>query len=463
MSGCTGPVVWRMWCALMLSVASIAAAPTTRQIHRTNQAAESQATVKAIPSLIAQQQTVARIKQIFAADYADESFNGRRALARRLIDASEQTQFDEEAKFVLLSEARRLCTQAGDVTTAFAAIDRLADAFPVSRLQLRSQVMQEAVPLMATSPAQLASVSICMDLADQCLVESDYDRADMLLTLALETSKRAKSKPYFDWVDSRNTQLRPLRDAWETARPAQAAMSRAPDDPAANLVVGKFTSFVKGDFDAGLLMLAKGADAELSRLAKEDLQTPADKATLQLKTAGQWWDLSDTQPADYHMAIRRRAGYWYARAVNGLDGLDRALAQRRLLELNPPTNKSIKPARPPDALKLTAHWYRANIAEVNWETAQRICRESGGDLVSAETRAEGELLIKLAKGRVVWLGGSTDPNGRWGWLSGAEFFYTNWAGGEPATVAGNSHLVIGTDGAWRTQTGRAGFICEWSD
>src|SRR5262245_7393805 len=59
-----------------------------------------------LPGFLAQQQAEAKIKEIYASDYADTSFNGRRTLALRLIEASDGTKHDYDAKFVFLREAR---------------------------------------------------------------------------------------------------------------------------------------------------------------------------------------------------------------------------------------------------------------------------------------------------------------------------------------------------------------------
>ena len=164
--------------------------------------------------------------------------------------------------------------------------------------------------------------------------------------------------------------------------------------------------------------------------------------------------------------MRRRAGYWYALATPQLDGLDKALAERRLQELNPPiiassgASKSLQ--RPPDAILLAGHWYRVNIAEVTWESAQRLCQDSGGQLLCVETRVEGELMSKLARGRTLWMGATIDAKGKWTWLSGAEMFYSNWASAEPSILTGDAHAQMsGPNGAWRASVTRAGFVCEW--
>jgi hypothetical protein len=440
-------------------------APTTRLVRRRVIVLPATKPANSLPGVAAQEQTLRKIKEIYGADYADTSFNGRRLLARRLINASDETRKDSDAKFVLLREARDLSAGAGDVTTAFDAVEDLVKSFPVSRLSERIDVMKLAVPALSSSQANLAAASICVDLADQCVVEGDYERADLLLELATTSIRQARSAPYAKWIEARTAALRPYREAYEAARPAETTLMQTPNDRDANSVMGKFVSFIKGDLDTGLSMLEKGSDEKFAQLAGEDLDNP-ETSQAQLKLAGEWWEIAEQQPAEFRAGIRQRAGFWYRKASPGLVGLDKALAERRLLELNPPPVQGAKKRveHPPDALMLQpGRWYRASIAEVTWETAQRLCEQSGGQLVSIETRAEGELMNKLARGRTLWLGATVDQYGRWKWLSGAEMFYSNWSSGEPASTTQDSHPVTSASGTWKTSTGKAGFICEWRE
>ncbi|HEY7086777.1 MAG TPA: C-type lectin domain-containing protein [Tepidisphaeraceae bacterium] len=430
-----------------------------------------------IPGLSAQNAALKKIHEIYDREYADNSFNGRRTLALRLIDAADQTKKETDAKYVLLIEARDLAAGVGDITTAFQAIDRLVDTFALVKLHERIDVLKAAMPGLSTQPTELAAASICMDLAGQCVIEGDYERADIVLSLGSDASRRAKSVPYFQWIEARAAAIRPLKEAYDHAKPFEKILASQSDDPQANLEVGKFTAFVKGDFDAGLNMLFKGSDLELGKLADEDLETPNDRPLSQLRCANRWWDLAgataNSGDARYVAAMRKRAEFWYRKASPNLDGLEKALAQHRLQDLCPPPKtvpgSSSKPpaTRPPDALLLVPkHWYRASIAEVTWDTAQRLCQESGGQLVSVNTRVEGDLMTKLARGRALWLGASIDPAaaGGWTWLSGNEMIYTNWLPGEPASLTAESHPITSPNGPWRTtNTGKAGFICEWTE
>lgn len=440
------------------------AAPTTRPVRRRINLPATAPVLPGnpIPGITAQHESRQRIRSIYARDYLDTSYAARRLLSRRLIDAAAETRRDLPAKFALLIEARDVAAEAGDIPTAFEAVDELAAAFPVTKLHERIEVLRMAAPVITAATASIATASICLDLADQCVIEGDYERADELLKLASAAAVRGKSVPMFRWIEGRAAAVRPLHAAYEVARPAEQKLQRAPDDPDANLVMGKFVAFVKRDFDAGLDMLAKGSDIDLAKLADADLDNP-EKPSQQLQLAGKWWDAAEKY-SEHRDAMRLRAGEWYRKASPGLDGLDRALAERRIIELSPPPARvKQKPPRPPDAIRLNGRLYRVHTAEVPWETARRMCEQAGGHLVCIETRAENELMVKLARGRSLWLGAVTEGNARWKWINNAEFFFIYWSSGEPSALTPDFHPMTTSTGAWKTSTGRAGFICEWAD
>jgi hypothetical protein len=417
----------------------------------------------AIPDITAQSQARDRIRSIYAADYNDVSYPARRALAKRLIDAAAQTVRDFDAKYTLLVEARDLAAGAGDVPTAFEAIDRLVEVFPVEKLPERVEALRRAAPELESQASNLAVASIALDLSEQCVIEGDYERADALLTLAGESAARGKSNTMCGWVASRAAAVRPFKAAYDLAHPYELVLARTPEDCEANGVVGKFVAFVKRDFDTGLIMLSKSSDPALARLADLDLDTPADRPSLQLKLADEWWNAAQAS-GEYREPMRRRAEFWYRKALPNLDGLDRAAAERRLAELAPPAPKIKRQTpRPPDAIRLSGHSYRVHWADVSWETARQLCEESGGHLVCIETRNENELMVKLARGRALWLGAVSDGEGRWSWVNNGNFFFNYWSLGEPSLHGADAHVLTTPNGAWKSSTGRAGFICEWDD
>lgn len=97
---------------------------------------------------------------------------------------------------------------------------------------------------------------------------------------------------------------------------ARQALKANPSDPAANLAVGRFLCFEKGDWGAGLPMLAKGSDAGLREMAAKDLGV-ADVAIARTVLGHDWWDYATGQSGEARVRCRERAAYWYRVSLAG--------------------------------------------------------------------------------------------------------------------------------------------------
>ncbi|MBL7115808.1 MAG: hypothetical protein ISS35_08580 [Kiritimatiellae bacterium] len=129
---------------------------------------------------------------------------------------------------------------------------------------------------------------------------------------------------------------------------------------------------------------------------------------------------------------------------------------------------------PPSAKGWGGHHYLLVEKRVPWHEAQRICQKYGGYLACVTTAAENAFLTKMADNRSVWLGGTDEKQeGKWVWVSGEPFKYSNWFRGQPANDSGTAHYLhlgvpwMNDADAWDDFPVDAkglqmdGFICEW--
>ena len=110
--------------------------------------------------------------------------------------------------------------------------------------------------------------------------------------------------------------------AYAEIKDARATLKEKPNDPDANLVVGKYLCRTKGDWEKGLPMLALGSNAKLKALAEEDIKG-ATTAEEQVKLGDAWWEANGKQ----------RASFWYEKASPSLVGLEKDRVQERLEEV----------------------------------------------------------------------------------------------------------------------------------
>lgn len=111
-------------------------------------------------------------------------------------------------------------------------------------------------------------------------------------------------------------------------------MKSNPDDPAANLVVGKWKCFQEGDWESGLPLLAKSGDETLAKLAKQELLRSGESVDDRLALGDAWWNAAEkagpSEKADY----LGRAYDWYVLAQPNITAsLDKLRIQKRLEEI----------------------------------------------------------------------------------------------------------------------------------
>src|SRR5262249_3177649 len=121
-------------------------------------------------------------------------------------------------------------------------------------------------------------------------------------------------------LSAEDAPLRPLRDK--------------PNDPAANLALGRFACFSAGSWFKGVNFLANRSDAELAALAQRDAQAQAQaNAATRAEVGEGWWQQADKEPAKLQQeTIRQRARYWFRRVLTEPPGAedDKKLAVQRL-------------------------------------------------------------------------------------------------------------------------------------
>lgn len=135
------------------------------------------------------------------------------------------------------------------------------------------------------------------------------------------------------------------------------------------------------------------------------------------------------------------------------------------------------------------HKYQLFDTSMEWEKAKEYCDGLGGHLVTITSGKEQKFVTEIAKKskkKNIWLGAEM-VSGKFLWVTGEKFEYTNWNRGEPNNVNNNQNTIMmytysGTNndgysitpGVWNDESkqGRnwsgytvddTGFICEWDN
>jgi len=107
-------------------------------------------------------------------------------------------------------------------------------------------------------------------------------------------------------------------------------LEEKPNDPTANVAVGRFYAYQLGQWERALPHLIKG-DAENDKLvavAQADLEEQTD-AESQKRLGDRYWSLAEKRDGAEAQALRKRARHWYRQALEQLSGSERELVMMR--------------------------------------------------------------------------------------------------------------------------------------
>jgi hypothetical protein len=281
-----------------------------------------------VPDQANQAKALAEVKELFR-PYPALKPAERAEIARKMIAQAEQTKDDPAARFVLLREAKDLASAAGDYGLAFKAIDEQAQSFTVDAVEQKLVLLQR-LRLGSIVPAALPEVvRACWAVSDQAERVGNLDGAVRAATAARAAANASRDRSLAPQAEARLSDLRATQQELPRVKAAEQKLAKQPDDPEANLLVGRFNCIAKGDWEHGLPLLAKGSDAALKVLAARELAKPA-AAEEQFAVAGAWWDVGEKEKAGGRQRCRAHASAWYQKSLPGLSGLHQALAEKRI-------------------------------------------------------------------------------------------------------------------------------------
>lgn len=296
-------------------------------------AAEAALQRLAVPSDAAQEEALKLVREVYKKEYATAKTAAEvLALARKMIDQAAKSTNDPAGCFVLLRTARDIAAKAGDAEVPLTAVEQMAGIFDVDALALKEEALRTASKAAATPDQLLVVAAQASAVAEDAVAVDNYEAATRLGELAYAAAQRSRDADAARRVAARNHQIAAFAQEFAAVKAAMATLEKTPTDAAASLRVGRHLCVLKGDWERGLPLLARGTDPELKGLAEKDLKG-ADAAVEQVALGDAWWTLADARDARESDAWRLRAGHWYEKALPGVTGLTKAKLEKRLKDV----------------------------------------------------------------------------------------------------------------------------------
>jgi hypothetical protein len=280
------------------------------------------------PPAAALKEAEKQIRDLYKADYARRTPADLQALAQRFLKEGLSAADDAAVRYVYLREARDLAAQAADAATAMSAAEHLGRLFAVDSAAQKTAALAAVERAVRTPEAAAALVEARLALAEEALAADQFDAATAHATKAESAARHAGDAALLARVQARTKEIGDVRGAVPAARAAEKTLEEKPDDPAANLAAGRFWCLVKGAWDKGLPMLARGSDAGLKAAAARDLARPATPAD-QVAAGDAWWDLAEKASGTPKARMTSRALGWYQQAWPTLSSLGKSKVRDR--------------------------------------------------------------------------------------------------------------------------------------
>ena len=283
-----------------------------------------------VPDATALAEATKLVKEIYGDEWASAKTPAeKQALAKKLLQKAKETNDDQPGRFVLFRLSRDIATQANDGETAFQAIDEMERSFQIDALEMKATVLNKLVGITKTLEQHKSLAERAITLLDGAVSKDAFAVVEQVGTLALDEAKKARDKTLIKQASERAAEIGELTKSYEAVKKAMAALEKTPDDTEANLTVGKYKCFAKGDWESGLPMLALGNDQALKALAAKDLEGTV-LSDDQVKLGDGWWSLAETQDGTTKKQVQGRVAFWYRKAVPGLTGFVKDKVEKRL-------------------------------------------------------------------------------------------------------------------------------------
>lgn len=284
-----------------------------------------------IPDAAAQAEAKKLVDEVYA-DLLDASNNeDRAAAARLLILRAMETKNSPAAKYVMYDNARLMAVEAADTATAMDAIKGLMSSFKDesgSFLRMASISLQ-SLSRKARNDTEYAAVARAgVEIAEKMIASMHQEDAMDLLSKLKNATLRSRRPELISTYKELVEELKAIEEQTKRITADIKAIKINPDDPSLNLSVGKYHALYRGDWQTGLMMLAKSSDDSLAVAAKADL-AGADDMKMQIAHGDKWWALANKHSKHEAKAMYERAKHWYRKALPSSSGIERSLLTKR--------------------------------------------------------------------------------------------------------------------------------------
>src|SRR4029079_14802973 len=139
---------------------------------------------------------------------------------------------------------------------------------------MKATALAPIAKLTRTLEENITLAKAYIALADEAIAAEDYDAGERASLAGSAVARKAKDIPLIAKLENRAKECADSRSRGEKLKKAKETLLKNPQDPEANLLLGQYLCFQRGEWSSGLGHLAKGGDAALRDAAARDAANP---------------------------------------------------------------------------------------------------------------------------------------------------------------------------------------------
>ena len=290
------------------------------------------------PSAAELKQLQASVKDVFKADIAAAKSRAQQsALAERMVEDVQNDVASAGSDYALLTQAHELAIKASNTEMSLKVARLIGQRFDVDEPKLIVQTLRELAKGPTDKEYHQALAENALSVASEQIAAERFEVAKECYEVVSSIGVKLKSADLSKKANIGRTDLAELKKLADKLPTARQTLENKTDDPAANDTVGRFEIMVKGNWNAGLPLLAKSSDTAIKQASEQDLKLVAAQSPASPDEADaisqRWWELSQKQALPrLKQQFKLRAGQWAEYAAPDLKGFNKTRAEQRLSE-----------------------------------------------------------------------------------------------------------------------------------
>lgn len=230
---------------------------------------------------------------------------------RKLIEASGDPNLAGDEQFVVLTTVISLARESSDVANWLTAVNRLTDTFAADPLGEKSKLLTEFLKAGKSGKQLKLIVDDAIATSQIAARKNRYaEGASLLAAAATAVSQTTGADSLKKLVSDASNSLAVREKEWREFEAARTKLKTAPDDAAANFVVGQWLVLQDGDWKSALPFLAKGDNSRWKDAADLERVEPSDLSA-QVAIGDKWYDAGEAESGAAKAALLLHAGEWY--------------------------------------------------------------------------------------------------------------------------------------------------------